>query len=149
MILDRLDRAHRYTKLSPRLAIALNALTQTDIVTRPAGKYAIDGEDVFALVQTVTLKPRDQAQWEAHRAFIDVQYVHRGIERFGWANVEELRISTPFDEEKDVAFYAGDGDMVTVPAGWFIIFYPEDAHMPCLTVDRPGSVDKTVIKVRL
>jgi YhcH/YjgK/YiaL family protein len=38
---------------------------------------------------------------------------------------------------------------VTVPAGWFVILFPEDAHMPCTALDTPAPVTKVVVKVRV
>ncbi|MFN8711028.1 MAG: YhcH/YjgK/YiaL family protein [Planctomyces sp.] len=44
--------------------------------------------------------------------------------------------------------YEGDGNMITVPAGWFTVFFPEDGHKPCAAVnDRPSPVRKVVVKI--
>jgi len=50
---------------------------------------------------------------------------------------------------QDVASLAGDGNFLTVSAGMFVIFFPQDAHMPYLAAAAPGPVRKIVLKVRV
>ena len=39
-------------------------------------------------------------------------------------------------------------EVVTVPAGSFTIFFPEDGHIPgCAVDDKPAAVRKVVVKV--
>ncbi|WP_369461599.1 YhcH/YjgK/YiaL family protein [Thermoclostridium stercorarium] len=44
------------------------------------GRYEIDGNDVYALVQSYTTLPSDQCKWESHDKYIDIQYIVRGKE---------------------------------------------------------------------
>jgi YhcH/YjgK/YiaL family protein len=100
-------------------------------------------------VQQYQTKPLAEGKWESHRKYIDVQYVEEGVERIGWTPVAGLTVTEPYDEAKDIAFYQGDGDFVTVPAGSFVILFPDDAHMPGIAVDKPSPVKKVVVKVRV
>ena len=52
------------------------------------GKIPIQGDQVFALVQDNTTKPRAQGTWEAHRKYIDVQFLTAGVEEIGYANIK-------------------------------------------------------------
>jgi YhcH/YjgK/YiaL family protein len=113
------------------------------------GKYPIDGDDVFALVQTYESRPRQEGKWEAHRKFIDVQFVAQGKEQLGWANLNRLKVSEPYSDENDVLFLEGEGDFVTAEAGTFVIFAPQDAHMPGIAAGNPQKVKKVVVKVRV
>jgi len=149
MIIDRMDRADRYVPLHRHFARAFSSLRKAEIVSAVPGRYDLAGDDIFALVQTLDLKPPSQGRWEAHQQYIDVQYVHRGSECFGWADVTTLAIDEPYDASRDVAFYSGSGSFLTVPSGYFIIFFPEDAHMPGLLANDGSTVSKTVIKVRV
>jgi YhcH/YjgK/YiaL family protein len=109
--------------------------------------YDIDGDTVFALVQRYDTKPREKGLWEAHRRYIDVQFVASGIESLGWAQLGNLTETQPYSAEKDCLLLAGSGDVVTARAGDFLVFFPEDAHMPCLAHDQPSPVLKVVVKV--
>lgn len=145
MIIDRIENAALYGGLGQRIALALASVR----AKRETGRYDLDGDKVYALVQQYETKPQSAGKWEAHRKYIDVQYVAAGIERIGWANIHRLKLSEPYDDSRDVAFYKGEGDFVTVPAGWFVILFPEDAHMPCTALDKPAPVTKVVVKVRV
>ena len=49
----------------------------------------------------------------------------------------------PYDADKDVAIYDGQGDFFVVPAGMFTIFMPQDAHMPCLSPGEATTVARS------
>ena len=145
MIVDRIENAGIYQGLGQRIALAL-ASVQTP---RDPGRHELDGDNVFVIAQRYQSKPLAEGKWEAHRNYIDVQFVAEGVERIGWAPLGRLNLSEPYQEAKDVAFYQGEGDFVTVPAGSFVILFPEDAHMPGIAVGTPAPVTKIVVKVRV
>jgi len=145
MIIDRIENAGLYRGLGHQLEMALKAAR----IPREPGRYDLNGDTLFALVQQYQTKPLADGKWEAHRKYIDVQYVEKGIERIGWAPVGTLDVTEPYDEGRDIAFYNGSGDFVTVRAGTFVILFPNDAHMPGITVDTPSPVKKVVVKVRV
>ena len=146
MIVDQLENLNFYAGLPPRIVRALEFLRDTDLAALSLGRHELDGDWLFALVQEYATKPLEQCKWEAHRRYCDVQFVARGIERIGVANIDRMQVETPYDAEKDVSFFRGDGDFVTVPAGSFAIFAPPDVHMPCLAAGSPVSVLKIVLK---
>lgn len=145
MIVDRIESAVLYRGLGERIALALTAV-QTP---REPGRYELDSDKVFVLVQHYQTKPLAEGKWETHRKYIDVQFVAAGVERIGWTPVNRLALTQPYDEAKDIAFYQGTGDFVTVSAGMFMILFPEDAHMPGIALDASVPVTKAVVKVRV
>jgi YhcH/YjgK/YiaL family protein len=147
MILDELRNASLYRLISPRMAQALDFLQKTDFAALPPGKHLVDGENVFALVFGLETKPKKGALWEAHRRYIDVQYIVEGAERMGRADLRALKPCSEYDAEKDIVMLKGKGDFFTVPAGTFVVFQPHDAHMPGLAVREPKRVKKAVVKV--
>ena len=148
MIIDSLDNAALYQGLGSDIAKALDYLAANDFSTMAPGRYDIDGDTVYAMVQRYDTKLREKGVWEAHRRYIDVQYVASGIETMGYANIAGLTETQPYSEEKDYLLLAGKGDFVTASAGTFIIFFPHDAHMPCLAYEDPTPVLKVVVKVQ-
>ena len=148
MIVDRLDNAALYFGLGERITLALKFLKDNDCTKLAVGKIPLQGDQIFALVQDNTTKSRDQGVWEAHRKYIDVQFVAAGVEEMGYANIKTLTIKKPYDEKDDYASFDGAGSFVTVPAGCFTIFFPEDGHIPSSAVDaKPAAVRKVVVKV--
>lgn len=149
MILDTLENANLYRGIHPRIAAALDWLQAADLPALPLGKTVIDGEHLFALTQEYTPKEASLLKYEAHRRYWDVQVVARGSERMGWASLSQMTVSEPYDRERDVAFFRGQGQFVQVPAGYFTIFSPQDVHMPGVAAEPVEPVRKVVVKVEI
>jgi YhcH/YjgK/YiaL family protein len=153
MILDSLQNSAAYRTLSPEIALAFDYLCRTDFTTMPEGRYDLEGDRVYAIVQRYCPKPLAEAKWEAHRRYLDVQYLAEGVERMGYALLRDgFIIQKDYNVEKDVVFYKTEGDLLTLRAGSFAIFAPQDVHAPCLALDdsQPSAkVCKVVVKCRL
>jgi len=153
MILDRLEHARMYRSVAVDIARALDYLQETNLRKLANGRHTLDGERLFAIVQRYRPKPAAEARWEAHRKYIDVQYIVDGCERMGYTYLRnELVVETPYDAQKDIIFYQAQGDLLEVPAGSFVIFTPHDVHAPGLTTERPAAtreVCKVVVKCRV
>ena len=148
MMIDQLKNASLYSGLRKGLDTAFQYLQNTDLSRIEPGKYEIDGSNVYALVQEYETKPREKGRWEAHRQYMDVQYVFKGVERIGYANLEHLK-ALQYDEAKDFLALSGDGDFFIVREGTFVILAPQDGHMPGIALTGPQLVKKVVVKVRL
>jgi YhcH/YjgK/YiaL family protein len=136
-------------KLADRLMLALRFLQEHDTTALAPGRIDLDGDNVFALVQHYETKPKAQGKWEAHRKYIDVQYLAAGAELMGYANLDHLQAG-PYDEDKDFLLAEGSGSFVRMHPGTFVILMPPDAHMPMTAVDDiPAPVKKVVVKVKI
>ena len=89
MIVDTLSQSGRYAVLSPGFAAAFEFLKQLP-ADQPSGRYLISGDDCFALVQTYTARPLAEAKFEAHRQYIDIQYIQAGRETILWTPLVRL-----------------------------------------------------------
>ncbi len=147
MIFDTLNNAQRYSGLGYNLANALKFLRHTDLAGLPPGRIDIDGNNLYALVQEYATRPAEQGLWEAHRNYIDVQYLVNGMERMGFANLGSMQLGD-YVPEKDFVPLSGTGNYVDLFAGAFVIFFPQDGHMPGLCVGQPEPVKKVVLKVK-
>ncbi|MGA2796642.1 MAG: YhcH/YjgK/YiaL family protein [Thermoguttaceae bacterium] len=151
MIIDHIQNRAFYRQLGSRVGEALEYLATTDFAKMPDGKYEIDGQRIYAIVQRYRPRPLAEIVWESHRKYIDVQYVVQGAERMGYAPLGEgMSIKQDYNPERDIVFYDAQGDFFIVPERSFVVFAPQDVHAPGLAVDRPGSggdVLKVVVKV--
>ena len=150
MIIDRLEHASLYLAVHPGVAAAFEYLRKTDLDRVEPGNHEIDGRRMYVMAQRYETKAREKGRCEAHRRYIDVQYVHRGVELFGYANLAELKPGS-YDEAKDFLSLEGEGkgDFFRVGQGMFVILFPQDGHMPGLAILAPQPVRKFVVKVAL
>jgi biofilm protein TabA len=146
MILDQIKNAHLYFATNAKFKLAFDYLNQIDVNTIPAGKYEIDGKRVFALVQQYNTRRIEDSEWESHRRYIDLQYVVTGVEKFGYANLNNMQ-QGQYDAAEDFLPLNGNGDIFTLREKCFILLLPEDAHMPGISAGVPAPVKKIIIKI--
>jgi YhcH/YjgK/YiaL family protein len=148
MIIDKIESAHLYKNISERINKSFEYIRTTDLKNLPAGRYPIDGENIFALVSEYKTKSEQEGKLEAHRKYIDVQYVINGEELMGYSPLGNQQILEPYKMENDIVFYTGDKSFTKVSEGMFAIFFPEDVHTPGISAGKISDVKKLVIKVR-
>ncbi len=146
MIIDKIENAHLYKNIGERISKSFEYIKATDLKTLPAGKYPIDGENIFALVSEYKTKSEQEGKLEAHKKYIDVQYVISGEELMGYVPLGGQRILDQYKEENDIVFFTGDKSFTKVSEGMFAIFFPEDVHMPGIKTGESSPVKKLVIK---
>lgn len=151
MIVTDLENLPRQVGLTPGLAKAINFLRETRGQDLADGRVEVDGDTVFALVQSyATLDPSQPPLFEAHRRYLDVQYIVSGEEVIGWAPLDRLSVTRPYDEASEAVLgtvAADDMTRVLVPAGFLAVLWPSDAHAPKLSARGPRPVKKIVVKV--
>ncbi|MBZ0198527.1 MAG: YhcH/YjgK/YiaL family protein [Ignavibacteriaceae bacterium] len=149
MIIDLLNNADMYKSISLGIQVALEYITTTDFSKTEPGRYKIDGENIFALVSEYQTKAESKAKLEAHKKYIDVQFAASGSEKIGYSPLTTQNPFQPYDEVNDYSLYEGEKSFIKLAAGMFAIFFPEDLHMPGISIDEPNTVKKVVVKVRV
>lgn len=149
--INKRELAVAYFKNRARWEMAFKFLKSTDLKTAEAKRYDIDGNNLFATVSEYISKNEENAQFEAHRKYIDIQYVIRGKEIMNVAPLTTMKeLVTPYDGAKDIEFLTVDKvvNYSADPANFFI-FFPSDAHRPGLKDGVNSPVRKVVIKLRV
>ncbi len=159
MILDRIENAAMYAALHPRFARAFEIMRDGNLSQKSDGRYTVYGDDIYYTIQRYTTKPMFSPQarlgvstkLEAHRKYIDIQFLLAGEEILGYAPLNGLTIAEEYNPQKDIAFYRTPKEItkVKLEPGLFCILFPNDAHLPCCRLAGPADVRKVVIKVRL
>jgi len=151
MIVDKLENACAYKSISARMAKAFEILKDESLINKEDGRYDIDGDNIYYMVQRYQTMPVAEGKLEAHKNYIDVQYVVKGQELMGYAPLNNLKIETPYDSEKDFILYEPSDEFSTVKLteGMFCVLYPQDTHMPCRAIAEPIDVHKIVIKIKI
>ena len=150
MLFSNITVAEKYNYLEEKFTKAYEWLRSTDIASLQPGSYPIAGDQVVANVQEYTTISSDEASFETHEKFFDIQYVVSGREQFGVCKREGLTVKER-RAENDLIFYEEPGmsGSVLLEEGDLIIVAPEDAHKPRCVAGVPCQVKKVVVKVAL
>ena len=151
MIVAKLEHITGQIAPTPHMQRALDFLRRMRGADLPDGRVEIDGDQVFALVQSYeTVAASDPVLFEAHRKYVDVQYVAAGQEVIGWASTDHLTVTADYDAANEAWFgaaRAADTTFVRLAAGELAVLYPNDGHAPRLAAGAPTAVKKIVVKV--
>jgi biofilm protein TabA len=149
--INKREFARYYFKNKERWDKAFAFLKNNDLTKLEPKRYDIDGDNLYATISESMTKNEEDAKFEAHRKFIDIQHVIVG---------EEQMSITPISDKKDeVAAYdpARDIEFMTVretsshvaTPDKFFIFFPSDIHRPSVKIGENKLVRKVVIKVKI
>lgn len=149
MILDSLKNIENYRNVNSKVSRALEIIRNTNFDDLADDVYLIDGFDFrFFITSYQTQEINDRP--EAHRDFIDIQYIISGKEQMGIGQLDDMTEEVEANPGKDIWFYHGPMDYVSVSQGMFVVFFPNDAHAPNISpVDGNNSVRKCVFKVHV
>ena len=149
MILDKIANAKIYAGLNNKIDKALEYIKNTDLIKIEQGKHEIDGDSFYALINEYDTKEKSECYLEAHRKYIDVQYVVSGSELFGYSPLNSQRPHSEYNEEKDFELFDDEPCFIKFDSGMFAVFFPDDLHMPGINIDKTSRVKKLVLKVRI
>ena len=146
MIFDVLANAGRYEALHPLFPKAFAFLRNADLMALAPGRYPIEGEALFAIIEEADGRARADARLECHRKYIDIQLVLQGVDEMGWKPLCDCREPVAeYSDKRDIRFFFdAPASWVTVPAGAYCVFFPEDAHAPLVSA---SPIRKVVLKI--
>ena len=145
MIIDLLANSDKYISLHKDFKFVFDYIKNNNLQEMPCGKYELISDKVFFNLQEYETKPIQKL--EAHKKYIDIQVVVSGEEYMGYTNINNTQITEEYNVEKDITFLTGSIDKLAVNNKSFVIFYPEDAHMPALAINNPSHVKKAIFKI--
>lgn len=149
--IDKKTLAVNYFKNKERWDKAFAFLKDNDLSSIATGRHDIDGDNLFVSVSDYLTKDENQARFEAHRKYADIQYVVKGKEIMQIAPVAmQDTVYQEYDPNRDIEFFTVK-EHKSLPASpeHFFIFFPTDAHKPGLKNETADSVRKVVIKLRI
>jgi len=118
----------------------------------PDGTYELDGKNLFAMVQSGDTSAEMPDKLEAHRKYIDIQFLISGEEKLLYAeNDGSMEIHTPYHPEIEAEFLKispenPPSEMILKP-GDFAVFFPQDAHYGRIAGPKGAAfLKKAVIK---
>lgn len=147
MILDHIKNLENYAGSS--IYAALQKIRATDFSALEDITYEVDGRNLYFFIDSYPTRQENDTP-EAHKKYIDIQYMIRGTEKMGVGQLEDMTEEVEARPLNDISFYHGPMDHITVKEGMFAVFYPNDAHAPCISPDgKCEGVRKAVFKVKV
>ena len=140
-----------YFKNKERWDKAFIFLKTNDLTALELKRHDIDGDNLYAPVSEYLTKNEEDARYEAHQKYIDIQYVVSGKELIGVAPMSQKKdVLEAYDSTKDIEFLTvtGGENLPALPDRFFI-FFPDDAHRPGLKDGENSPVRKVVVKVKI
>ncbi len=147
MIIDSLKNIKNYKNLD-KIYDVLEFAAKTDFSEMPLGKYQIDGDNVFYMVQEYETKPNKNIG-ECHKKYIDIQLIVDGEEVIGYAPISCEKSVVEENPESDYILYNCETTFLTLKNDDFMVLYPNDIHNPGLFAQKPSKCRKVVFKIKI
>ena len=143
MIVDKIENRHFYRLPTP-LAEALEYFASHDLEKMEEGKYSLPNGMAMKLDDYIPEK--EDGLYEGHEAITHLRYIVHGCECLGYANKAEMTYVETVREDK--AVYQGGGGVIRVPAGTFVVLYPQDCHLLKLKAGEGIPVRKASVSLK-
>ena len=131
MILDTLGNWRKYAWDCERFRKAFGFLESLD-PSAADGRYEIDGDAVYCMVQTYETRSRQGHQFEAHRVYADIQYMMKGQESILWAPTPELTVIKPYEPDVELYVSLPAPDTIDDVAPPYLVQSDVDQSVPAL-----------------
>lgn len=147
MIIDSLSNLKDYISLNPLFQDVVDYINSIDLKKQEQGIVKIKGDDLYANFTIAKGKTKEQAKLETHDKMIDIQIPIGTTETMGYISRVILPESV-YDPINDITFYNEKPEnFFNVNVGEFVIFFPQDAHAPCISHEE--QIQKVIFKVKV
>jgi uncharacterized protein, YhcH/YjgK/YiaL family len=150
MIIDTLAAAAKNALYPPVIRNALQAVIAQAPLSLPAGKYTVDGDNLFFTVAEGETRPLAEQRPEYHRQYIDIHIVLVGEEIIGAGN-KGLTITPdgPFNAAHDIGFceHISSESLIHLHPLELAILFPGELHRPMSALDAGAPLRKIVVKI--
>jgi biofilm protein TabA len=150
VIYDEIGNYNQYIQLHKNFIKGFNFINQYKNKPLSDGVYKIDGDSVYANVNTYFTKEPETQDSESHQKYIDIQYVYSGYEKIGYDHINDMNQITEYSDKEDIIFYSGVmKNWISIKEKEFAIFFPGEVHKPgIINTQKTCQVNKIVIKIR-
>lgn len=150
MIYSKLQNINQYKNLHPNLDIAIDWISNQNVLNLSLGNYEIKDKDVYAFVAELDSYDDETKQYEVHQHYADIHVV-LDDEMFYYDDQTEMGDpKTDYVEQDDYRLYKlkSEHNLIKPRKLDFLIFLPGDGHVPKYT-GKKNKIKKLVIKVKI
>jgi len=134
-----------------RIIQVLKLIESLPFNSLPDNVFEVSGKDLYYIITSYeTTGDLSKKPAEAHKRYIDFQYIIYGKEQAGISDYSNIKkIATEYDSEKDIEFIEKVENETFFLLGQndYAIFFPQDIHRTGISVVRPANVRKVIFKL--
>ena len=147
MIFDDLKNISFYKGIHPNLDKAIDYLYEHRKDSFELGKYEIDGDKVFLVVQENVLNKEENDRFEHHKNYADLHLLVEGHEYSSYGSrVKDEAVA--FDEASDIGFvHCHEQYPLLLGYHNFAVFFPGEPHQPNGYAGMEDKVRKYLFKI--
>lgn len=149
MIVDNIKNIDSYSFSNRNLIEAFEYIKSINFDSINYGRNEINGLELYAFISEYAPKLECEIPWEAHREYIDIQYIIEGQERIGYAKIDDFEVVEKYNSVSDVILGNIEGNFITMKSGDFMVLFPQDVHKPGVVSLKSFIVKKIVVKVKI
>lgn len=152
MIIGKLKNLDAYKGLGENLDTAIEYILKTDLLSLSNGRTDIYEDKIFLNKFSYNCTTEENGFFEGHEKYLDIHIVLNGQELLGYSDKSDVTAVSEYDIVNDFTEYKGviNTYCKCTPSD-FIILFPNDIHMPKISIDNSNfdnqTVDKVVLKV--
>ena len=129
----------------------IDIIEKTDFTKKDDGTYKTDSEDFYYIITTYnTSKNIEEKPAEAHRKYIDLQYILYGEEKIGYTDYTSPKmLLEEYNGDNDIELFSRieNESFFILKKDMFAVFFPEDVHRPGMTNKEVRGVRKIIFKI--
>ena len=155
MIIGFLDNlsSNKYLSGIGSASRIIQLIENTDFTNEDDGIYRTNNEDFYYILSTYNTSANiEEKPSEAHRKYIDLQYILYGEEKIGYADYRSSRmLLKEYDGKNDVELFSriDNESFFILKKGMYAVFFPEDVHRPGLTNRETRGIRKVIFKITI
>lgn len=148
MITDKIENINIYSDIPNVVKDFILKLSKD----APLGRITLS-DDIYVNIESYKTKCIEEAKFEAHERYIDIQILLDGTEDIYYTDKLKLTVREPYDDSKDIVFYAENPSgypKVLLDGSNFAVLFPHEAHAPQVSADsNKTNVKKVVVKIKV
>lgn len=146
MIVDKIENLKLCFNIHSYFEKTFNYIETVDFNKLKEGVFEIEGTDFFTIYSDIA-DAKNEAKFESHKKYLDIHYVIKGTELFGFKNIDHSCVISTYSSERDVMFFENkEFDTITLSENMFVVFFPSDVHAPVI---ESKGLKKIVFKIKI
>lgn len=148
MIVDKIENLKLYKEIPSSV---VQFISQLNIDNIELGKYILS-DDIYVNIEEYETKAIEDAKFESHDKYIDIQLLLKGVEDIYYTSRTGLNVDIPYSENKDITFYSdfvNKYPSIRLDSSNFMMIFPHEAHAPQVSINNSSQkVLKVVAKIK-